>query len=103
MLHLDLQSAGDLALTLAQRLRALRLHRSWTQIEAASRAGVTLASYKRFERTGEIALKSLLKINIVFDQVEHLTPLFQLPVFRTLDEAVAVAPVRQRAPRRRPT
>ena len=72
-------------------------------MEAAGRAGVTPASYKRFERTGEIALKSLLKIVIVFDQVEHLTPLFQLPTFRTLDEAVTIAPVRQRAPRRRST
>jgi len=101
MLALELLSAEELAREMANRVRALRLARSWTQVEAAARAGMTLASYKRFERTGEIAFRSLLKIAIVLDQVAALGPLFAPPPFRSLDEAVRLPKVRKRAPRRR--
>ena len=103
MLLFELLSADEVARELASRVRALRLNRSWTQVEAAGRAGMTLASYKRFERTGEIAFKSLLKISIAFDQLAKAQTLFQQPAFQSLDEAIAVAPSRVRAPRRRPS
>ncbi len=103
MLSFELQSAEEIAREMAQRLRALRLHRRWTQVEAAGRAGITLASYKRFERTGEVAFRSLLKVAIAFSHVDRLDPLFQPPAWQTLDEAVATPPCRKRAPRRKVT
>lgn len=101
MLSLALTSAAEQAQALAARVRALRLRLGWTQVEAAGRSGMTLASYKRFERTGEIALRSLLKLALVMDQVERVEALFQPPPWRSLDEAMAIEPKRQRAPRRR--
>lgn len=100
MLSFQLMSAAEVGKELAARLRALRLQRGWTQAEAAERSGMTLASYKRFERTGEIALQSLLKVAIAFDQIDRLEAVFQPPPFRSLDEAVAPASKRVRAPRR---
>ena len=100
---LQLTSAAELAQGLAQRVRAMRLLRGWTQAETAGRAGMSLASYKRFERTGEIAVLSLLKLALVLDQTEACEALFQPPPWRTLDEALTVRPQRSRAPRRRPS
>lgn len=101
MLSLDLQSPDEAARALAGRLRALRLHRGWSQTETAARAGMTFSSYKRFENTGEIALHRLLKLALVFDQLERLDQLFALPAFASLDQAVAQRPVRKRAPKRK--
>lgn len=103
MLPLELLSAGEAGREVANRLRALRLLRGWTQAEAAERSGMTMASYKRFERTGDIAFKSLLKVAIAFDAVQPFQALFAPPAFRSLDEAVRPLPQRQRAPRRRST
>lgn len=103
MLPFELLSAGEVARELANRARAMRLHHGWTQVEAAARAGMTLASYKRFERTGEVAFKSLLKIALAFDQLGAFQRLFERPAFQSLDEAIATAPARVRAPRRRPS
>jgi len=100
-LNFDLLSADEAARELAARVRALRLYHGWTQVDTAARAGMTLASYKRFERTGEIAFKSLLKIAISFGQLAPLDPWFHLPEFATLDVALARPNPRQRAPRRR--
>ena len=101
MLPLELLSADEVAQALAQRLRTLRLQRGWTQVETAARAGMTLASYKRFERRGEIAFKSLLKIAIAFAEVHAFHALFQPPAYRSLDEALQPGPTRVRAPRRK--
>lgn len=101
MLPLDLLSANEAAREIASRVRTLRLHHGWTQVDTAARAGMTLASYKRFERTGEIAFKSLLKIAIAFGQLTPLDTWFHLPEFATLDEALARPKARVRAPRRR--
>lgn len=67
MLSPDLQSPRELARTLAGRVKALRLERGWTQQETAERAGLTLATYRRFERTGRISLERLLKLAVVLD------------------------------------
>lgn len=100
MLPFESLTAAEVARELAQRLRRLRLDLGWSQVEIASRAAMTLASYKRFERTGEIALSSLLRVAMVTGQMAKLEGLFQAPEFRTLDEAIAQVPKRQRAPRR---
>ncbi|HEX7022097.1 MAG TPA: helix-turn-helix transcriptional regulator [Trueperaceae bacterium] len=71
---------------LAQRVKTLRLERGWTQDELAERAGVTLASYRRFERTGRIALERLLWIALALGSLKDFDILFQRPPAKTLDE-----------------
>lgn len=63
------------ALNLANKVRSLRLQREWKQITLADRAGVTLASYRRFERTGQISLQSLLKISFALDRLDEFEEL----------------------------
>lgn len=47
---------------LGTRAKALRRRKGYTQAELSDRSGVSLGSLKRFERTGEISLRSLWKI-----------------------------------------
>lgn len=82
---------------LAERVRAARLRRSLTQAGLAARSGVSLGSLRRFERTGEIALASLVKIALALEAERDFEALFSAPEFETLDEALEGA----RRPRRR--
>lgn len=64
---LPLKSHTEVALELAQRVRARRLRRGWTQAELSARAGLKPATYVLFERTGRISLIRLLKVLEVLD------------------------------------
>lgn len=55
------------------RFRALRLERGLKQETVADRAGVTMASLRRFERTGEVSLKHLARLLLVVGRLEELT------------------------------
>jgi transcriptional regulator with XRE-family HTH domain len=91
-----------MARTLAEQVKALRLYRGWTQAETAERAGLTLATYRRFERTGSIALERLLKLAVVLDARRGFDQLFARPraqSLRELEKQVA-ARSRQRGKRR---
>ena len=52
---------------LAARFKKRRLAQNLTQQGLAERSGVSWISLKRFERTGLIALDSLLRLSLVLD------------------------------------
>lgn len=62
--------------TLARKAKALRLAANLTQGGLASRSGVSLGTIKHFERTGEISLKSLLKIALALHRLEDFEAVF---------------------------
>ncbi len=74
---------------IAHRARSARLRLALTQAGLAARSGVSLGSLRRFERTGEIALASLVKIAVALDAEQGFEALFAAPDFETLDEALA--------------
>lgn len=86
MLPFELRSPRDIARTLARRVKALRLERGWTQQEIAERAGLALATYQRFERTGRISLERLLKLAVVLDAPGGFDHLFVAGPARSLTE-----------------
>lgn len=63
----NLRSPADVQNELRQRFRSRRLKLNLTQEGLAKRSGVTLPSLRRFERTGLIALDSLLALALVLD------------------------------------
>ncbi|HEX6041154.1 helix-turn-helix transcriptional regulator [Longimicrobium sp.] len=102
MLPLELQTPREMAGMLARHVKELRLYRGWTQEETAERAGLTLATYRRFERTGHIALERLLKLAVVLDARGGFDQLFARPPARSIKELekLAAAETRQRGRRR---
>jgi transcriptional regulator with XRE-family HTH domain len=86
MLPLILKTPQEIALELAQRVKKLRLDRVWTQEELAGRAGIALATYQYFERSGRISLERLLKLALVLDARDGFEGLFSSPELDSLEE-----------------
>jgi transcriptional regulator with XRE-family HTH domain len=103
MIPLKLQTPAEVVAGIAERARALRIARGWTQRELADRSGVALDTLRLFERTGKIALERLVRIAVILDAVDPLGNLFALPPATTLDELEERERPRKRAskPRRR--
>jgi len=90
----------DVLRELATRFRARRLAMNLSQEGLAHRSGVSWSSLKRFERTGLIALDSLLRLALVldclpdFDQV--CTDEGRELASKSLDEILAVRKTRRK-------
>jgi transcriptional regulator with XRE-family HTH domain len=96
MLPVELHSPREMALMLARRVKALRLDRGWTQRELAERAGIALATYRQFERTGTVSLERLLKLSTILDARSGFDQLFVRPPARSLAELEEVTNRRTR-------
>jgi transcriptional regulator with XRE-family HTH domain len=64
---IELETPREVLQDLAARFKRRRLATNLTQEGLARRSGVTWSSLKRFERTGLIALDSLLRLALVLD------------------------------------
>ncbi|HET9571902.1 MAG TPA: helix-turn-helix transcriptional regulator [Bacteroidales bacterium] len=74
---------------LAQRVRQNRLELNLTQKALAAKSGITFASLRRFENTGEISLKSLIMIAIALDATEAFNDLFGRKQYVSIDQLIA--------------
>lgn len=101
ILSFSLRDSTEILRDLALRFRDLRVTRGFTRQTLAERAGVSLASLKRFEVTGQISIVSLLKLAEVLEVTEGFDQLFPLPVARTLDEIETSEKARDRSVLRR--
>jgi transcriptional regulator with XRE-family HTH domain len=96
-----LKSVNEVQAGIAGRFKARRLAMNLPQRDLASRAGVTLASLKRFEREGLISLSSLLSLAMALDCLDDFEKLpsesvaHQLP--QSLDAFLETPKVRRRA------
>lgn len=76
------------ALQIAARVKARRLELDLTQEGLAARAGVACATYRRFERTGEISLRSLLRIAFALNAISDFNGLFAQRQYNSLDDVL---------------
>lgn len=84
-----LTGPADVARVLADRSKALRLARGWTQATLAYRAGVTTASYRRFEITGKASLELALKVAHALGRLDEFADLLTPPPASSIDELAA--------------
>ena len=82
----QLYTPEEVSIRLAQHTRRLRLNNKWTQATLAKRAGVTLPTLRRFERTGLVSLKHLLRLVLALGRLDE---------FWTLLEPSAVTSIRE--------
>lgn len=80
----------DIALELASRLRSRRLAQRLTQEGLASRSGVPFGTLKKFERKGQIAFVSFIRLVTALGDEAALENLFLEQKFETLDEVLDV-------------
>lgn len=77
MLSLSLYTPVTLAKELGQRTARLRLQQNWKRATLAERSGVSTASLKRFETTGQISLENLLKVALALGRLDQFETLFE--------------------------
>ena len=82
------ETAEELDLKLAQRVRNMRKRRSISQEKLASMSGVSYGSVKRFESTGQISLLSLTKIAMALDIADELRNIFSQVPYRDIKEVI---------------
>ncbi len=92
---------AELALQIAKRLTALRLHRTWTRETLAAKANINVYTLKHFERTGQISLERLISVCQALDMLEDFERIFKPRQRVNVDNwEVEDQPARQRGRRR---
>jgi len=78
----------DVAKHIAARAKAQRLAMNLTQEGLAARAGISFASYRRFEQTGEISLRSLLQVGFALNALSDFEKLFSQQQYQSIDDVL---------------
>jgi transcriptional regulator with XRE-family HTH domain len=83
-----MMTSQEVALLIAGQVKAKRLSINLSQETLSLRSGVSYGVLKKFERTGQISLESLLKLALTLGVLEGFTALFQVKPEQTnsLDE-----------------
>ena len=87
----------DLLMTgVADRVKQRRLEKGWTQKMLAGKAGVSLPSYRRFESSGEISLRSLVMLAFALDMTDEFETLFSSKTYQSIDDIIKAEQPKQR-------
>lgn len=86
-----LHTPEDISGVIAERIRGLRLSRKWKQSTLAERAGVSVASLRRFERTGKGSIDLLLRLAFTLERLEDFLSLLVNTTPATLDELIELS------------
>ena len=97
----QLLSPAQAQRAIADRARAARVAMGLKQKTLAVRAGVTLATLRRFEQQGEISLKYLMRICHALGRLDEFEHLFRPPAASSMAELEAriAGPLRKRGSR----
>ena len=72
----DWKESSKINLIVSKKLRAIRRSKKISQEQLWLLSGVSLGSIKRFERTGDISFKSLIKIATALGRLDDIKKLF---------------------------
>jgi HTH-type transcriptional regulator/antitoxin HipB len=76
----------EIAVKLGAKAKALRLSAGWKRVTFAERAGVSEASLKRFEQTGQASLELVLRVAMSLGRLSEFEVLLEPPPARSIDE-----------------
>lgn len=93
-------STSELIKVVAGNVRAMRLRRNISQKDFASKVGIALPTYRRFEPTGEILLSRLIEITKFFDVARDLKNLFMKRGYSSIEEVISKRKPRKRVSRK---
>lgn len=86
----------DILHALGERAQQLRLIRGLRQEELAARAGVGIATVRRFEKTGAASIQNVLRIATALGAELAFDNLFEAPQFASIDEALSRSAITRR-------
>lgn len=76
MISINIKTPQELQHDIAQSIKTKRLALNLSQQSLSAKSGVSYGVLKKFERTGQISLESLLKIALVLGLVDNFNSLF---------------------------
>ncbi|BAM06992.1 helix-turn-helix domain-containing protein [Leptospirillum ferrooxidans] len=85
----------DVLLKIAKDMQTRRIQMGFTQVDLADRSGVPEGTLKRFEQSGHISIKNLVKLAFALKKIDELATAFEtkeIPDLFTL----RTTPVRKR-------
>jgi len=88
MRRLTIKTPNDLAKIILNNVRAYRKGQNLSRQRLSEMSGVSFGSIRRFEESGEISLKSLLKIAIVLDCTDEFEQLFKQTEPKSIQEII---------------
>lgn len=88
IIQINAPTSDDMCRLIATRVKERRLALDLTQQGLSARADINIESYRKFERTGEIAFKSLVKIAIALQLQDEIGTLFLQKNYQQLDDLI---------------
>lgn len=88
MYFLNQKSPTEISEVVVKNLKVKRKKAKLSQQKLAEKAGVSLASVKRFENKFEIAFTSLIKLSIALDCESDLENLFKQKTYSSINEVI---------------
>jgi len=76
MISIDMATSQEVQKKIAQKARAKRLTLDLSQRTLSEKSGVSYGVLKKFERTGQISLESLLKLAMALGAMDDFNVLF---------------------------
>ena len=84
----QLNTSTEVARTLADRVKTLRLQKKWKRSTLAARSGVSESSLRRFEQSGKVSLENFLKLLSALGRLDEMNELLQPPAARSIEDLV---------------
>ena len=89
MIKLQVHTPREVVRLLADRIRSERLRLNWKQVTLAERAGVSLPTLRRYERTGVTSIENLLRLCHALGHLDEFADLLKPPSVSSLAELQA--------------
>ncbi|MHB1565062.1 MAG: helix-turn-helix domain-containing protein [Leptospirillum sp.] len=74
----------EILLKIAKDIKAIRVKMNLTQMELSNRSGVSHGTLKKFEQSGQISLKNLVKLAFVLNKNDELASIFETKIIPDL-------------------
>lgn len=88
LISIEVKTPAEISAEIAGRVKRRRLELNLTQAGLASRAGLKLPTYRKFEKTGVISLNGLLKIAFALNALEEFDTLFNRKEYQSIQEVI---------------
>jgi transcriptional regulator with XRE-family HTH domain len=90
------KTPDSLMFGIAERVKRRRLEKGWTQKVLAAKAGLSYSSYRRFESSGEVAMRSLVMLAFALDMTDEFETLFSNKTYQSIDDILKAERPKQR-------